>query len=53
MNLDRITGFWQLNATSQWLDRHAVVSLFALLNCARPLAGPPDRRAGSAFAPDP
>jgi hypothetical protein len=34
------------------LNRNAVVSLFALLNCARPLAGPPDHRAGSAFAPD-
>ena len=53
MKLDRITIFWQLNVVGKRLNRNAVVSLFALLNCARPLAGPPDHRAGSAYAPDP
>lgn len=53
MKSDQIQRFWQPEDSYSGQDGNVVVSLFALSNCARPLAGPPDHRAGSAFAPDP
>ena len=53
MDPKRLVGSLAVEAPIKRVSGCGVVFLFASCFCARPLAGPPERRAGSAIALDP